>query len=213
MNQGLTVLDIRTLVIDPQNPEVLYAGVENGGVYKSVNGGEHWQRSSNGLDPQAAIRAIVVDPADPTTLYAADFHTGVYHSENGGQLWTRINEGLSTRAVKAMAISSDGQVLYAATEGEGVFRLGEPPSTPTPTPEPPRKTPPTNQPPVIATPPATEAPAITTPPTTQPPVTKEPADTTKKVISVLPYLGGALLLLGLIGWGLWHWHSRGKVTK
>lgn len=150
VNQGLRVLDVRTLVIDPQNPEVLYAGVENGGVYKSVNGGEHWQRSNNGLDPQAAIRAIVVDPADPTTLYAADFHTGVYHSENGGQLWTRINEGLSTRAVKALAVSSDGKVLYAATEGEGVFRLGEPPPgtapAPTPTPKPPETVPPTTVP-------------------------------------------------------------------
>ena len=29
------------------------------------------------------------------------------------------------RAVTALAISSDGKVLYAATEGEGVFRLGE----------------------------------------------------------------------------------------
>ncbi len=34
-----------------------------------------------------------------------------------------INEDLSTKAVTAMSISSDGNVIYAATEGEGVFRL------------------------------------------------------------------------------------------
>jgi len=35
-----------------------------------------------------------------------------------------INDGLSTRSVTALALSIDGTVLYAATEGAGVFRLG-----------------------------------------------------------------------------------------
>ena len=46
-------------------------------------------------------------------------------STDGGAAWVPINEGLSTRAVTAIAISSEGNVHYAATEGEGVFRLGE----------------------------------------------------------------------------------------
>jgi photosystem II stability/assembly factor-like uncharacterized protein len=234
ISQGLRILDVRALVIDPQNPEVLYAGVENGGVYKSVNGGEHWQRSSNGLDPQAAIRAIVVDPADPTTLYAADFRTGVYHSENGGQLWTRINEGLSTRAVKALAVSSDGKVVYAATEGEGVFRLGEPPevvapppTTPPATQPPAIITPPTNQPPVIATPRAPEPPATSPPPaepedkempveqpeTTKPPTTERPTAMGDSIIKFLPYLVGTVVFMAVAGWGLWRWRSRRKAVK
>lgn len=75
--------------------------------------------------PWTSIWDIVIDPTDSQTLYAADHHSGVYLSTDGGATWVPINDGLSTRAVTAMAISSDGQVLYAATEGEGVFRLGE----------------------------------------------------------------------------------------
>ncbi|MFC1935939.1 WD40/YVTN/BNR-like repeat-containing protein [Chloroflexota bacterium] len=123
MNQGLGVLDIRALAIAPGNPEVLYAGAESGGVYKSTDGGAIWQRSNNGMDPQAAVQDIVVDPTNPQVLYAADLRTGVYRSDDGGRLWVRINESLRTRAVKALAISADGGILYAATEGEGVFRL------------------------------------------------------------------------------------------
>ena len=123
INQGLRVLDIRALAIDPQDPDVLYAGAENGGVYKSTDGGRTWRLSSNGMDPQAAIRAIVVDPTNPQIVYAADLRTGVYRSDDGGKFWVRITEGLRTRAVKALAISADGKVLYAATEGEGVFKL------------------------------------------------------------------------------------------
>jgi hypothetical protein len=36
-----------------------------------------------------------------------------------------INEGLTMKAVTALDIASDGQVVYAATWGGGVFRLGE----------------------------------------------------------------------------------------
>ncbi len=86
-------------------------------------------RRAGGADyypvPWTSIWGIVIDPTDSQTLYAADHHSGVYLSTDGGATWVPINEGLSTRAVTAMAISSDGQVLYAATEGEGVFRLGE----------------------------------------------------------------------------------------
>jgi len=123
LNMGLRSLDVRALAIDPRNTSVLYAGIENGGVYKTTDAGGRWEVSSTGMDPQAAIRDIVIDPANPQILYAADLHTGVYRSENGGKLWVQINMGLSTRAVKALVISSDGGTLYAATEGEGVFRL------------------------------------------------------------------------------------------
>ncbi len=123
INQGLRVLDIRGLAIGPENPEVLYAGAESGGIYKSIDSGASWQQSISGMDPQASIRDIVVDPTSSQIVYAADLRTGVYRSDDGGGLWIRINEGLRTRAVKALAISSDGSTLYAATEGEGVFRM------------------------------------------------------------------------------------------
>ncbi len=73
--------------------------------------------------PWTSIWSIVIDPMNSQTLYAADHHKGVYLSTDGGANWVPISEGLSTKAVTALAISSNGKVLYAATEGEGVFRL------------------------------------------------------------------------------------------
>ncbi len=120
---GPRVRDVRALAIDPRDPQTLYAGVRDGGVWKSLNGGEGWQHSSVGMDPEASVTDVVLNPTDSQVLYAADLRTGIYRSEDGGKLWVRINEGLRTRAVNALAISSDGRTLYAATEGEGVFRL------------------------------------------------------------------------------------------
>ncbi len=159
-NNGLASADVRSIAIDPQNPQVIYAGLGGGaGVFKSTNGGELWEainagisiecpsyllsigqvkqgisleqppRRSVGADyysvPWTSVWSIVIDPTNSQTIYAADYHSGVYFSTDGGANWVPINEGLSIKAVTAMAISSDGKVLYAATEGGGVFRLGE----------------------------------------------------------------------------------------
>jgi len=157
INNGLFSLDVRSLVIEPGKPDVVYAGLGEGvGIFKTTNGGELWEAINAGIQvqcpsflqrvgqvqpgvslekpkrviggeyysiPWTNIASIVVDPVEPQTLYAADLHLGVYMSTDGGANWTPINDGLSTKAVSALALSADGWVLYAATSGEGVFRL------------------------------------------------------------------------------------------
>ena len=129
-NKGLRQTDIRALAIDPKNPDTIYAGVEFGGVWKSENGGDSWLNISSGLSPEACVRSIVVDPTQPNIVYAADIQNGVNRSTDSGATWQQIKHGLKVKAVHGLAISGDGQTLYAATEGNGVYRLdldGQPP--------------------------------------------------------------------------------------
>ena len=128
---GLPAQGAFSIVMNPHEPGKLLAGFFRTGIYTSIDNGATWQPSSNGMPPEATITSIVFDPANPVTVYAADIHSGVYRSQDGGQTWLAINTGLRTRAVNALAISGDGQHLYAATEGEGVYRLdlnGQPPA-------------------------------------------------------------------------------------
>jgi uncharacterized protein (TIGR03382 family) len=168
-NQGLPgqAPQALSVAIGPADPKLIYAGLWQAGLYRSADGGATWRLSAAGLNPEASISDIVFDPADPKVMYVADLHSGVYRSADGGVTWQATNTGLRMRAVNALAISADGQHLYAATEGEGVFRLdlnAQPPQA-APTPLPP------------ATSPATVAPSPTAAPVAAAPSAQPPLGT------------------------------------
>ncbi|MDQ3069745.1 MAG: glycosyl hydrolase, partial [Acidobacteriota bacterium] len=97
--------------MDPSNPRVLFAGMWNtyrapwtihsgsmdGGVYRSTDGGDSWQRMTRGLpvDVMVGKTAVSVSPANPDRVWAlveaADDRGGVFRSDNGGDTWTRTN--------------------------------------------------------------------------------------------------------------------------
>jgi photosystem II stability/assembly factor-like uncharacterized protein len=119
-----------SIAIQPDQTNHLLVGLDRGAVFKSLDGGLTWTRSASGLNPEASVSDIVFNPANPVEIYLADMSSGVYRSTDGGQHWQDISQGLESRAVNALVISMDGQHLYAASEGMGVFRLdsnGQPP--------------------------------------------------------------------------------------
>jgi photosystem II stability/assembly factor-like uncharacterized protein len=94
---------------DPSNPKVLYAGMwqvyrkpwimESGGpgsgLYKSVDGGEHWIRLTGGGLPEGVLGRINVAPtSDPNRVYAMieAGRGGLYRTDDGGKSWALIND-------------------------------------------------------------------------------------------------------------------------
>ena len=94
------------LVIDPTNPEILYAGtwqlirtpysLESGGagsgMYKSIDGGTTWEsiKTNKGFPKGVwGITAIAVAKSNPEKLYALieNKDGGLYVSENAGKTW------------------------------------------------------------------------------------------------------------------------------
>ncbi len=190
------------LAVDPANPDKVYAGFVAAGVAISHDGGLTWEPSSAGMPPEASVPALAVDPTNPDVVYAGAAGSGVYVSTDGGQTWQALNDGLLTRAVKDLALSADGSVLYMASEGGGVHRLGTPPESPQPeptsTPIPVRPTPTPVEEPSPTT--AVAAPTSTSPPS-QPTATPEAAPTATPEPSKGGRLcGGAVALpLALVG--------------
>jgi photosystem II stability/assembly factor-like uncharacterized protein len=92
-------LRISALVMDPKNPDIIYAGtgdranLANDGIYKSTDGGKTWKSINAGLprDPSErhySILTIAIDPNDSQTIYAGGFG-GLYRSTGGGDSWVQ----------------------------------------------------------------------------------------------------------------------------
>jgi hypothetical protein len=63
------------LAIDPQNPNILYAGTERWGrVFKSTDGGATW----SGTSLTRTVWALAIDPQNPNILYAGKFLWRLY---------------------------------------------------------------------------------------------------------------------------------------
>ena len=126
---GIPTVDIRSVEVDPSSPNIVYAGALQGGVYRSTTGGSTWGAFIDGMEPNDPILDIVIDPSYPEKIWAGSRATGIYLWLADENHWTHINSGLTTRTIQQLAIAPDGEVLYAATSGEGVFRLGDVPTT------------------------------------------------------------------------------------
>jgi photosystem II stability/assembly factor-like uncharacterized protein len=86
------------LVIDPVNPNILYAAFYSGDVFKSTDAGATW---ANVLPPAVGYGTLAVDPEHSGTLYVVSYPKGltleVQKSTDGGTTWNPANAGLPDR--------------------------------------------------------------------------------------------------------------------
>lgn len=129
-NEWTGVTDI---VIDPTNPDVLYAatwdrhrtvaalmgGGPGSGIHKSTDGGETWTKLSTGLPTSNMGKiGLAISPFNNETVYAVielDRRTGgAYMTNNGGASWTR-----QSNAISGATGPHYYQELYASPHHEG----------------------------------------------------------------------------------------------
>jgi len=108
---------IRTLAVDPNNAEVLYAGIAVGGdVLKSVDGGTTWTPSGRGI-PASSVQALAVAPGPDATLHAlvqtARNFAELFSSADHGVSWSSLGEIPGCTFPEAIAIDpSNPDILY-----------------------------------------------------------------------------------------------------
>ena len=92
------------------DPDTVYAGVEDAGLFKSTDGGQQWQelpalrghRSGPSWQPGAGgmcLHTIILDPATPGRMFAAISAAGAFRSDDAGQTWRPINHGLQSEGI------------------------------------------------------------------------------------------------------------------
>ncbi|HLB10983.1 MAG TPA: glycosyl hydrolase, partial [Gemmatimonadaceae bacterium] len=89
----------RALAGVPSQPNVFYAGFDNGGVWRSTDYGSSWVPLFD-HEPTGSIGAIAVAPSDPNVIYVGSgagiirpdlaVGDGVYKSTDAGKTWTHL---------------------------------------------------------------------------------------------------------------------------
>lgn len=114
---GPKVLGIRSMTIDPDNPDRIFISGGNG-ILRTLDGGSTWKLVTGW--EESDVQQLIIDPEQPSRLFAASIW-GVYTSEDGGDSWKDANKGLEETFSRAIAFDSQNRKhLYLAT-GSGVF--------------------------------------------------------------------------------------------
>jgi len=126
----------------PQQPNVFYIGVNNGGVWKTNDYGRIWTPIFDG-QPTGSIGAIAVAPSDPNVVYVGsgeglqrpDLSTGdgIYKSTDAGKTWTHLGLRDGQQIPMIAVDPHDPNRLfvavlghpYGANEERGIFRSND----------------------------------------------------------------------------------------
>ncbi len=125
----------RSILINPQDPNVMYAAGVAGGVWKSTNAGQSWTPLAD-MIANIAVCSMAFDPKNPNVIYAGTGEgfsnsdgvrgAGIFKTADGGQTWARLastgNNNNNFFAVNDLVVSAnDSNRIYAATS-TGVWR-------------------------------------------------------------------------------------------
>ncbi|WP_445386035.1 VPS10 domain-containing protein [Robiginitalea sp. IMCC44478] len=136
---------INEVVMDPSNPDILYAsafqrrrhvftylgGGPQSGIYKSTDGGDSWTKVNKGLpDVDLGRIGLAIAPSNSETLYAiveaARNKGGFYRSTNGGASWVKQGDYNSSGNYyqEIVVDPQDEKVIYAMDTWMQVSRDG-----------------------------------------------------------------------------------------
>jgi photosystem II stability/assembly factor-like uncharacterized protein len=108
------------------NPDIVYVGAANGGVWKSTNGGLTWEPT---FDDQkvASIGALAVNQANPDVVWvgtgegnprnSVSVGWGVYRSLDGGRTWNHLGLEKTERIHRIVLHPSNPDVAWVAALG------------------------------------------------------------------------------------------------
>jgi len=103
--------------IDKDNADIVYASIQFGGLYKSLNGGNTLTGITNPPGSGDWVTPLEQDPIASNTLFQG--RQQVHKSTNGGDSWTEISDfdtptAGSNRLQEITVAPSDNNIIYAA---------------------------------------------------------------------------------------------------
>ncbi|HSD31869.1 MAG TPA: hypothetical protein VLB49_08165 [Gemmatimonadales bacterium] len=108
------------------DPGIYYAGAASGGIWKSADGGIHWEPVFDD-QPVSSIGALAVAPSDPNVVWAGTGEPfirsnvsvgwGVYKSTDAGKHWAKMGLDSTGRISRIVVHPTNPDIVYVAALG------------------------------------------------------------------------------------------------
>jgi hypothetical protein len=89
----LSGVGARCVAVDPRDPDRVYVGTLDRGLYASEDGGVTWRQDEDGLDDRRVL-SVAVSPSQQVSgvsvVYAGTEPSNLYRSESGGRGWQQL---------------------------------------------------------------------------------------------------------------------------
>lgn len=119
-HQGLTSAHVESLLIDPQNPRILFAGT-TAGIFKTEDGGGNWFKTGEGT-------YLLMDAQNSSHIYARN-ENNIFETTDRGETWKIAYSSAEScpGKIQSWAIHpTDGGRLFITGEScAGVYQSGD----------------------------------------------------------------------------------------
>jgi photosystem II stability/assembly factor-like uncharacterized protein len=136
---GPTGNRLTSVVSVPGQPNIYYVGAASGGIWKTIDGGVHWEPIFDS-QPVSSIGALAIAPSDPNIVWAGtgepwirshiSVGEGIYKSTDAGKTWKLMGLEKTGRISRVVIDPKNPEIVLVAALGHaygpqqerGVFR-------------------------------------------------------------------------------------------
>jgi len=118
---------VRSLTLDPKNPDRIFLGTSAGRLYLSTDNGTSWSRYAQLGAAEMVLDHVVIDPNNSKIIYVAAWNAqspnegDLFRSNDGGKGW-EVVQALHGKSIRALALApSDSKILVAGAL-DGIYR-------------------------------------------------------------------------------------------
>lgn len=110
----------KTLAFDPRDQNVIYAGIEQGALLKSVDAGVSWRELAGFSKPDDAVykdvHQVVLRPSHPDEIFMTG-GMGLYHSTDAGETWEHVTK-------RDFRLGYPDQIVFSPLDDRVIFMSG-----------------------------------------------------------------------------------------